>query len=332
MQEPPVQYKVPEQDRPAAVSEMPEPIPVIDLGRLSANNAEEFAKLQSALENWGFFLAVGHGMEPSFLAETMSVSKEFFKLPLEEKQKVSKIAYGDTLSIEGYGNESVVVENQLLDWNDQCFLIVEPESKRTYTLWPTQPPSFRDILSEYTVKCRAVANIVLQNMAKLLNLDEEYFTNKFADTSYTLVGFNYYPPCPKPDHVFGLRPHTDGSAITVNFIDADVSGLQFEKNGTWYNVPIVPTALVVNIGDVMEILSNGFFKSLMHRVVTNTEKERLSLAMFYSLDMEMDIEPVPDLLDDKRPPRYMKIKNKDYIAKQTYIFATGKQTIDTLKI
>ncbi|KAE8776961.1 Protein SRG1 [Hordeum vulgare] len=287
--EPPVQYKVPEQDRPAAVSEMPEPIPVIDLGRLSANNAEEFAKLQSALENWGFFLAVGHGMEPSFLAETMSVSKEFFKLPLEEKQKVSKIAYGDTLSIEG------------------------------------------DILSEYTVKCRAVANIVLQNMAKLLNLDEEYFTNKFADTSYTLVGFNYYPPCPKPDHVFGLRPHTDGSAITVNFIDADVSGLQFEKNSTWYNVPIVPTALVVNIGDVMEILSNGFFKSLMHRVVTNTEKERLSLAMFYSLDMEMDIEPVPDLLDDKRPPRY-KIKNKDYIAKQTYIFATGKQTIDTLKI
>ncbi|KAE8776957.1 Protein SRG1 [Hordeum vulgare] len=56
VQEPPVQYVVPEQDRPAAVSEMPEPIPVIDLGRLSANNAEEFAKLQSALENWGFFL------------------------------------------------------------------------------------------------------------------------------------------------------------------------------------------------------------------------------------------------------------------------------------
>jgi isopenicillin N synthase-like dioxygenase len=60
-------------------------------------------------------------------------------------------------------------------------------------------------------------------------------------------------------------------------------------------------------------MSNGFFKSPMHRAMTNAEKERLSLAMFYMRDLEKEIEPVPDLVDEKRPRRYRKIKTKDYL-------------------
>ncbi|XP_037469793.1 protein SRG1-like isoform X2 [Triticum dicoccoides] len=230
LQEPPGQYVVPEQDRPAAtVSEMPEPIPIVDLSRMSSNSAEEFTKLQSALENWDLFLAVGHGMEPSFLAEAMKVAREFFELPLEEKMKYSNIVNGEKLSIDGYGNDMVVVENQVLDWNDRFNLLVEPESERNYSLFPTHPPSFRDFLWEYTTRCKAVANLVLQNLAKLLNLHEEHFLNMLGERSITQAVFNYYPRCPKPDHVFGQKPHTDGSMITVNFIDANVSGLQLQK-------------------------------------------------------------------------------------------------------
>ncbi|KAF7086743.1 hypothetical protein CFC21_090002 [Triticum aestivum] len=333
VQEPPGQYVVPEKDRPAtAVSEMPEPIPIVDLSRLSANSADELAKLQSALQNWDLFLAVGHGMEPSFLAEVMKAAREFFKLPLEEKQKYSNIVDGKKMSSDGYGNDMVVVENQVLDWNDRLSLLVEPASERAYALWPTQPPSFRDILCEYTVRCRAVANLILQNLAKLLNLQEEYLTTMLGEKSLTQAIINYYPWCPTPDHVLGLKPHTDASMITVNFIDDDVSGLQLQKNDIWYNVPIVPNALVVNIGDVMEVVSNGLFKSLVHRVVTNAEKERLSLVMFYALDPEAEIEPVPELVDDKRPRRYRKMKSKDYLAKFFDTYATGKLAIDSMKI
>lgn len=82
----------------------------------------------------------------------------------------------------------------------------------------------------------------------------------------------------------------------------------------------------------MQIVSNGIFKSLVHRVVTNAEKERLSLVMFYALDPEAEIEPVPPLVDDKRPRRYRKMKSKDYLAKFFDTYATGKLAIDSMKI
>lgn len=226
----------------------------------------------------------------------------------------------------------VVSEKQILDWCDRLYIIVEPENRRIYSLWPTQPPSFRDILSEYTVRCRKIANLFLQNLAKLLDLHEDYFVNMFDENAMTYARLNYYPNCPKPDHVFGMKPHTDASVITVVFIDDNVSGLQLQNDGVWYNVPIVPNALLMNVGDVMEILSNGFFKSPIHRVVTNAEKERLSLVMFYTMNPEKEIEPLSELVDEKRPRRYRKTTTNDYIAQLFETFARGTLAIDTVKI
>lgn len=154
----------------------------------------------------------------------------------------------------------------------------------------------------------------------------------FDENALTYARLNYYPNCPKPEHVFGMKPHTDASVITVVFIDDNVSGLQLQKDGVWYNVPIVPNALLVNVGDVMEILSNGFFKSPIHRVVTNAEKERLSLVMFYTMNPEKEIEPLSELVDEKRPRRYRKTTTNDYIAKLFETFARGTLAIDTVKI
>lgn len=317
VQEPPSRYVIPEQNRAAlAGSEMLDPIPIIDLSRLSSN-ADEVSKLRSALENWGLFLAVGHGMEPGFLGEVMKVTRDFFKLPLEEKQKYSNLVNGNEVRIEGYGNDMVVSEKQILDWCDRLYIIVEPESRRINSLWPTQPPSFR---------------FFLENLAKLLNLREDYFVDMFDEDSLTYARFNYYPHCPKPDHVLGMKPHTDASVITIVFIDDNVSGLQLQNNGVWYDVPIVPNALLVNVGDVMEIMSNGFFKSPVHRVVTNAEKERLSLVMFYTMGPEREIEPLSELVDEKTPVRYRKIKTNDYIATLFETFARGTLAIDAVKI
>ncbi|CAM0913066.1 unnamed protein product [Alopecurus aequalis] len=331
VQEPPSRYVIPEQKRTALAASEMLPIPIIDLSRLS-DSADEASKLRSALENWGLFLAVGHGMEPGFLGEVMKVSRDFFKLPLDEKQKYSNLVNGNEVRMEGYGNDMVVSEKQILDWNDRLYIIVEPESRRIYSLWPTQPPSFRDILNEYTVKCRSIANLVLENLAKLVDLRDDYFVNMLDESAMTFARLNYYPHCPKPDNVLGMKPHTDASLITIVFIDDNVSGLQLQNNGVWYDVPIVPNALLVNVGDVMEILSNGFFKSPVHRVVTNAEKERLSLVMFYTMGPEREAEPVPELVDEKRPRRYRKIKTKDYIAQLFETFARGTLAIDTVKI
>lgn len=73
----------------------------------------------------------------------MKVTREFYKLPLEDKQKYSNFVDGKEFRMEGYGSDMVITEKQILDWCDRFYLVVEPESHRIYTLWPTQPPSFR---------------------------------------------------------------------------------------------------------------------------------------------------------------------------------------------
>ncbi|CAL5044926.1 unnamed protein product [Urochloa decumbens] len=343
--EPPSRYVVREQDRPAAAAAaaMPEPIPIVDLSRLSAAAgaaaAAELAKLRSALQDWGLFLAVGHGMEPEFLAKMMQLTRGFFNLPLEEKQKYSNLVNGKDFRLEGYGNDIVLSEDQTLDWCDRLYLIVEPESRVVPGLWPARPDAFSGALREYTARCRRdIAGVVLAALATLLGLREDRFAGMMGDgDAMTHARFNYYPRCPRPELVVGLKSHSDASVITVLLVDDAVGGLQVQKpnaagDGVWYDVPIVPNALLVNVGDVIEIMSNGIFKSPVHRAVANAESDRVSLAMFYTLDPEEEFEPLPELVDEKRPRRYGKTTTKDYLAVLFERFARGARAMDTVKI
>jgi len=90
-------------------------------------------------------------------------------------------------------------------------------------------------------------------MAKLLGLNENYFIHQLGDRAEVNARFNYYPGCSRPDLVFGVRPHSDGSVVTVLLPDKEVEGLQVLKDGEWVKVPIIPHALVFNLGNLMEV-------------------------------------------------------------------------------
>ncbi|KAF8733030.1 hypothetical protein HU200_015388 [Digitaria exilis] len=315
--EPPSQFVLQEQDRPGSqlATDMPEPIPMIDLSRLTED--DEAAKLQSALQSWGLFLITNHGIEESLMDAVMGASRDFFHQPLEEKQK-----YNVVLS-----------KDQTLDWHDRLFIRVDPEDERNLAFWPKHPESFRDILHEYASKTKTITRKILRAMARVLELDEDYFISQIGgDKAPALARFNYYPPCPRPELVFGARPHSDGGALTILLVANGVGGLQVQRDGIWYAVPSKPHTLVVNLADSMEIMNNGIFKSPVHRVVTNSEQERLSLAMFYGVQGHKMLEPAAGLLDEKRPARYRKIKAFDYIVGLREHFSKGKRFIETLKI
>ncbi|KAM3275579.1 hypothetical protein ACQJBY_044133 [Aegilops geniculata] len=335
VEEPPSRYLVHEQDRHGdllAAGEMPEPIPLIDLSRLM--DADEADKLWAALQTWGFFLATNHGIEDSLMDAMMSASREFFRQPSEEKQKCSNLMDGNGkhYQVEGYGSDRVVSEDQGLNWNDRLHLRVEPEDERNFAKWPSHPESFRDVLHEYASRIKKIRDLVLRSIAKLLEIDEDYFVNQISNKASGFARFNYYPPCPRPDLVLGLRAHSDGGLLTILFNDDTVGGLQVRRDGRWYNVPARPHTLLINLADCLEIMNNGIFTSPVHRVVTNVEKDRLSLAVFYAVDAETMLEPAPGLLDDKRPPRYRKMVAKDFVAGLFEHFRQGKRFIDTLKI
>ncbi|XP_008801900.2 probable 2-oxoglutarate-dependent dioxygenase At5g05600 [Phoenix dactylifera] len=329
-QEPPIRYIQRAEDRPIDPPPPSSPVPVVDLHRLlQADGQDEAAKLRSALQSWGLFQAIGHEMSVSFLDEVRNTAREFFQLPMEVKQKYKYLTEG---KLEGYESDPVANEDQILDWSDRLYLLVQPENERNLDLWPENPHSFREILHEYTMKLRKVADKILMVMAKLLDLNEEYFTQQLGGTAAVYARFNYYPCCSRPDLVFGLKPHSDGSMITIVLPDKDVEGLQVLKDGEWVRIPTNPHSFLVNFGDEMEIMSNGIFKSPVHRVVTNLEKERISLAMFYALEPEKELEPADRLVDEMHPRLYRKVKMKDYLEVFFRNFSQGKRTIDWAKI
>ncbi|KAF3453063.1 hypothetical protein FNV43_RR03496 [Rhamnella rubrinervis] len=305
-------------------------IPTIDIGLLvsSSNSAaDEIQKLRSALSTWGCFQAVNHGMTPEFLDEVRKITKQFFELPVEEKKKYSR----EVNDIQGYGDDMILSDQQKLDWSDRLYLSIHPEDKRKLKFWPENPKAFRRILQEYTMKSQWISEVVLKAMARSLNMENNCFLDQYGERAKMDARFNFYPKCLRPDLVLGVKPHADGSAITLLLQDKSVEGLQFMKDNQWFRAPIIPEALLINVGDQAEISSNGIFKSPVHRVVTNSERERISLAVFYIPEPDREIEPFESLVDDSSRPRLYK-KVKSYVDIYFQYYQQGKRPIDAAKL
>lgn len=117
----------------------------------------------------------------------------------------------------------------------------------------------REVLHEYTIKLQQINEIFLKAMARSLNLEDNCFLDQYGERAIMTARFNFYPPCPRPDLILGLKPHADGSAFTILLQDKKVEGLQFLKDNQWFRVPIIPQALLINIGDQVEVNTKDVF-------------------------------------------------------------------------
>ncbi|KAL6221324.1 hypothetical protein ACLB2K_009075 [Fragaria x ananassa] len=333
--EPPAEYIVKE-SKFGGIESSPESgqIPIIDISLFSPSSvgtkeAEiELNKLRSALSLSGCFQAIGHGISSSFLDKVREVATQFFELPVEEKQKYSREIYGGQ---EGYGDDVIVSEKQVLDWLYRLVLQVFPEDQRRLDLWPEIPTDFREVLHEYATQVKFIMHVLFKAMEKSLNLEENSFLDKLlGEKAQMRARFNFYPRCSRADKVFGLKPHIDASGMTLLLQDKEVEGLQVLVDGIWVRVPIVPAAIVVNLGGQTQIMSNGIFKSPVHRAVTNPERMRLSVALYNAPDPETEIGPVEKLIDETRPRSYKNVKN--YASINYECTQRGELAVETLKI
>ncbi|XP_040381250.1 flavonol synthase/flavanone 3-hydroxylase-like [Oryza brachyantha] len=343
---PPSRYVLREKDRPAAAGAtqaQPElaAIPTVDVARLADPGdvgVGEAAGLRSALQSWGLFAVTGHGMPEPFLDEVLAATREFFHLPPEEKERYSNVVDVDggggekfQFQPEGYGIDRVDTDEQILDWCDRLYLQVQPEEERRLEFWPAHPPALRPLLEEYTLRSEQVFRRVLAATARALGFDEEFFSDKVGERVATYARFTYYPPCPQPELVYGLKPHTDNSVLTVLLLDKNVGGLQLFKDGRWLDIPVLTHELLVVAGDEIEIMSNGVFMAPVHRVVTS-DRERMSVVMFYQPEPHKDLAPSEELVGEERPALYTKLKAKDFGDGFWDAFAAGERTIDFLKV
>ena len=103
------------------------------------------------------------------------------------------------------------------------------------------------------MKLKGVMDILFKAMEKSLNVVEGSFSSQFGDNSLIKARFNFYPPCSRPDMVLGLKAHSDRSGTTVLLQDDEIRRLQIFKDDTWINIPVIPHALFVNLGDQMQV-------------------------------------------------------------------------------
>ncbi|KAL5539440.1 hypothetical protein UlMin_044978 [Ulmus minor] len=325
-EEPPHLYICRKGDEAKEVPSHLAPIPVINFSLISSSEPslkqeDELQKLRSALHSWGCFQAIGHGISTSLLDNIRQVGKQFFEQPMEAKKKFSK----ELQEVEGYGADAPPEEGTPLDWSDRLFLDVYPEHKKNLNIWPQ---SFRNVLEEYTVNIKKLTEEISKAMAKSLNLEENSFLNQFGEESTLQARFNYYSRCQRPDLVLGLRPHADGTGYTI--ILQDEVGLQTLKDEQWFTIPTISDALFVLMGDQMEIMSNGIFKSPVHRVVTDSKTDRLSVVMFYTPDPNKEIGPEERLINEETPRLFRNIK--DYATIHWGYYQRGTRSIHVAKV
>ncbi|CAN4110108.1 unnamed protein product [Withania somnifera] len=295
-EQPPPEFFVKDTILAGNLGSVPIEIPIIDLNLLSLDPTseayiDEINKLLSALSSWGVFQVIGHGMSSSYLDEIRNLNKTFFLYQWKKSKSMLVL---------------------LMDLKDM------------------EVTQFSDMFQEYCKKVILLTETLLRIFARSQNLWEDTFSKEIGEKPLVQARFNLYPKCPTPDKILGVKAHADASIITTLLQDREVEGLQVLKNGTWYGVPTIPHALLINVGDQLEIMSNGIFKSPIHRVAANSERERMSLAVFYSPDYEKEIESLEGLISSERPRMFRKVKN--YPAISFNSFHSGKIAIDTVRI
>ncbi|RZB52612.1 Protein SRG1 isoform A [Glycine soja] len=298
-------------------------VPVIDLALLSNGNKEELLKLDVACKEWGFFQIVNHGVQKELLQKMKDAASEFFELPAEEKKKYAM----DSSDIQGYGQAYVVSEEQTLDWSDALMLVTYPTRYRKLQFWPKTPEGFKEIIEAYASEVRRVSQELLSLLSVIMGM-QKHVLLELHQESLQALRVNYYPPCSTPEQVLGLSPHSDANTITLLMQDDDITGLEIRHQGGWVPVTPISDALVVNVGDVIEIWSNGKYKSVEHRAVTNKNKRRISYALFLCPQDDVEVEPLDYMIDSHNPKLYQKVRYGDYLRQSMKRKMEGKAHID----
>ncbi|CAI9118224.1 OLC1v1019759C1 [Oldenlandia corymbosa var. corymbosa] len=283
--------------------------PIIDLDGTHTNptkRREIVDKVRDASETWGFFQVVNHGIPNSVLEEMIQGTRRFF----EEDDEVKMQLYTRDLTKKViYNSNFDLYSSPAANWRDSMLCVMAPNTPSPDEL----PQACREILMEYSKEVMNLGCLLFELLSEGLGLHPSYLKDIDCTEGLSVI-FNYYPECPQPELTIGTTNHSDNDFITVLLQD-QLGGLQVMHQNQWIDVPPTPGALVINIGDLLQLISNDKYKSVEHRVLANRVGPRISVASFFftgPLPTGKIYGPIKDILTDKNPPRYRETTVKEY--------------------
>lgn len=283
-------------------------IPLVDIGGLYSDDANARNKvveeLADAASNVGFLYVAGHRMDDSYIQDVRKAAKEFFALPLDKKMENYIGLSSNHRGFVPEGEELLPKDAHVLPDHKEAFDLGceipadHPSVQSNAPLlgpnqWPAIP-KFRERVQGYFDQITALGNLIRGAFALALGLDEDALDGLF-NCPTSKLRLIHYPFDEWARDAPGIGEHTDFEWFTL--LLADAPGLEVRNSlGEWIDAPPIPGTFILNIGDILEVMTAGKFIATGHRV-RSVREDRYSFPFFYSSDYHIQAKPLPQFVD-----------------------------------
>ncbi len=281
---------------------------------------QEVKKLKETLFGEGFFILVDHGIENEIIDKAYEQSKIFHDLDDDDPKKQAT-HYRHSHFGRGWspcGEEPAYSAGTKATCSafDMCYEIAEVDTEHENygpNLWPLEMPKYQEAVYDYYLKFSELEQKVAIAIEEALGLDKEQIASKMTERSPSTMRLIFYPPVKEKleDNLFGISAHTDYEVFTL--LTQSQSGSQLQKHsGDWHTVESDRYQVIVMIGDMLEVMTNGQVRATPHRVKP-VSWVRYSIARFCAIDGHYVIEPLEQFIDPKKGPLYEPVSQQKNI-------------------
>jgi isopenicillin N synthase-like dioxygenase len=280
-------------------------IPVIDIQPLIRETGDRPIKqvaeqIGHACRNYGFFYVIGHGVDEGLQHRLEHLSRQFFAQDLETKQQIRMELGGRAW--RGYFPVGGELTSGKPDWKEGIYFGSELASDHPLVqagvpmhganLFPALP-QFRETVLAYLDAMANLGHALMAGIAMSLDLDDRYFRDRYTFDPLILFRIFNYPfnPAIQENQLWGVGEHTDYGLLTILKQD-DCSGLQIKSNSQWIDAPPIPNSFVCNIGDMLDRMTGGLYRSTPHRVQNTAGRDRLSFPFFFDPNFNAEVQPI----------------------------------------
>jgi isopenicillin N synthase-like dioxygenase len=285
-------------------------VPLVDVSSLIAGRDDDTmaAAIDAACRDTGFFSIVGHGVDPALRTRLEDLARTFFALDESEKAEIAMARGGRAW--RGWFPVGGELTSGIPDRKEGIYFGAELDAgdRRVRAgvplhganLFPRRPAALRATVLDYLDSMTQLGHAVMRGVALALGLPSDWFVREVTADPTILFRIFCYPPTPDTDaDEWGVREHTDYGLLTIVGQD-DVGGLQVRSTGGWIDVPPDPDAFVCNIGDMLERMTGGRYRSTPHRVRNTGSSTRLSFPFFFDPGWDADVQAVPEIAEGAR--------------------------------